>query len=248
MFAPLLLAAALAAPPAPPADAPAEEVAAFYLADREPLVPAWDAAMKGDDAAAQIAAIEAVKTAEAAALTAANAGLADDDPRRGDVLNALRAELLGSHKTLADLHEATGKWDAAETELAAALTLTEATHGPDDWRTGDARRAIEYLQQRRDLTDEQRARLAEAAIEDEAMMADYGAGRYDAAAVHARTYLEARREVLGPRHLDTAAGLNNLAIMLQMSGDLAAARPLYERASEIQREVLGPRHPDTAPA
>ena len=40
--------------------------------------------------------------------------------------------------------------------------------------------------------------------------------------------------------------LNNLAGLLQDQGDLAGARPLYERALAICEKVLGPEHPDTA--
>ncbi|HMF29697.1 MAG TPA: tetratricopeptide repeat protein, partial [Candidatus Cybelea sp.] len=53
-------------------------------------------------------------------------------------------------------------------------------------------------------------------------------------------------KVLGPEHPDTATTLNNLAYLLQAQGDLAAARPLYERALAIREKVLGPEHPDTA--
>ena len=40
--------------------------------------------------------------------------------------------------------------------------------------------------------------------------------------------------------------LNNLACLLQAQGDLAAARPLFERALAINEKALGPEHPDTA--
>ena len=36
--------------------------------------------------------------------------------------------------------------------------------------------------------------------------------------------------------------------MLQDQGDLAAARPLYERALAIREKALGPEHPDTSRA
>ena len=246
-LAPLLCAAVLCQDPVgPPAGATAREVVAFYLADREPLIPAWRAATAGDDPAAGLAAVAAVRDAEAAALAAAEAGLAEGDARRGAVLAALRAELIGSHRQLAARREAAGEWAAAERELAAALTLTEATHGPDDWRTGDARRAVEHLRRRRGLTDEQRARLADMRIADAAMMTHYRAGRYGAAADRARASLAATREVFGPRHPDTAASLDALAVMLASAGGAAAARPLYEEALAIRRDVLGPRHPHTA--
>jgi hypothetical protein len=34
--------------------------------------------------------------------------------------------------------------------------------------------------------------------------------------------------------------------LLHRQGDLAAARPLYERALTIREKALGPEHPDTA--
>jgi hypothetical protein len=37
-------------------------------------------------------------------------------------------------------------------------------------------------------------------------------------------------KTLGPEHPLTAASLNNLASLLQAQGDLAGARPLFERA------------------
>ena len=52
--------------------------------------------------------------------------------------------------------------------------------------------------------------------------------------------------MLGERHPDTAASLNNLAVLLEAQGDYAAAKPLYEQALAIHKAVLGERHPDTA--
>jgi Flp pilus assembly protein TadD len=44
-----------------------------------------------------------------------------------------------------------------------------------------------------------------------------------------------------------AAGLcNTLGYLLQAMGDLAGARPYYERALAIREAALGPDHPDTA--
>ena len=49
-----------------------------------------------------------------------------------------------------------------------------------------------------------------------------------------------------PSILHTASSLNNLAHPAQDQGDLAGARPLFERALAIREKVLGPEHPDTA--
>jgi hypothetical protein len=52
--------------------------------------------------------------------------------------------------------------------------------------------------------------------------------------------LAIREKVLGPEHPDTAIGLNNLAALLREEGDLAGARPLFERALAIIEKALGP--------
>ncbi|MEZ4646235.1 MAG: tetratricopeptide repeat protein [Chloroflexota bacterium] len=54
-------------------------------------------------------------------------------------------------------------------------------------------------------------------------------------------------KALGPDHPDTAIDLNNLGYLLQDMGDLAAARPFYERALAIwEAATLGLTTPDTA--
>ena len=45
-----------------------------------------------------------------------------------------------------------------------------------------------------------------------------------------RLVLTIQEKVLGPEYPDTATSLNNLADLLRAQGDLAGARPLYERA------------------
>jgi tetratricopeptide (TPR) repeat protein len=66
----------------------------------------------------------------------------------------------------------------------------------------------------------------------------------------ARSQLEralvVRTQVLGERHPDTTASLNNLARLLVTQKDYAAARPLYERALAIAKAAHGERHPEVA--
>jgi CHAT domain-containing protein/tetratricopeptide (TPR) repeat protein len=61
-----------------------------------------------------------------------------------------------------------------------------------------------------------------------------------------RESLAIRRDVLGPRHPDTAVSLSNLAVTLDALGRAAEAEPLARQALAIRRDVLGARHPDTA--
>jgi Tfp pilus assembly protein PilF len=51
--------------------------------------------------------------------------------------------------------------------------------------------------------------------------------------------------VLGPQHPDTATYLTNLGLLLAAQGDLAGARPYWERALHIFRLRLGQDHPYT---
>ena len=73
-----------------------------------------------------------------------------------------------------------------------------------------------------------------------------GRAAHSQAAVLLRDALAMREKVLGPDHPDTATSLHNLALLLRDQGDLAGARPLFERALAIREKVLGPEHPDTA--
>src|SRR5205085_593378 len=62
----------------------------------------------------------------------------------------------------------------------------------------------------------------------------------------ARQVCEFVCHVLGEEHPATATSLNNLGLLLQAMGDLAAARPYLEGALAICRTALGEDHPDTA--
>ena len=54
-----------------------------------------------------------------------------------------------------------------------------------------------------------------------------------------------REKALGPEHPDTAMSFDNLAYLLQVQGDFAGARLLFERALAIFEKALGPEHPNT---
>jgi hypothetical protein len=49
--------------------------------------------------------------------------------------------------------------------------------------------------------------------------------------------------VQGPEHPDTASSLDNLALLLKEQGNLAAARPLFERALAVREKALAPSIP-----
>ena len=51
---------------------------------------------------------------------------------------------------------------------------------------------------------------------------------------------------MGPDHSDTASSLDNLGQILLLQGDLAGARPIFERALAIHEQTLGLDHLETA--
>ena len=61
-----------------------------------------------------------------------------------------------------------------------------------------------------------------------------------------REAAEQAAALLGPEHADVAASLGNLGLLVKNSGDLSAARRLFERALAIQENTLGPNDADTA--
>src|SRR5439155_19577108 len=64
-------------------------------------------------------------------------------------------------------------------------------------------------------------------------------------AYYSQNILDNREQGRG-LHLLTAASLNNLALLKQDQGELADAKPLYERALMIRRDWLGPDDRETA--
>ena len=60
-----------------------------------------------------------------------------------------------------------------------------------------------------------------------------------------RESLAGKQQLLGARHPETLIGANQLGLLLQARGQLAAAEPLMREAMQGRSEVLGGRHPQT---
>ena len=58
-------------------------------------------------------------------------------------------------------------------------------------------------------------------------------------------WCDTRREVLGSRHPDALTSINNLASLLQATGELDEAERLLFEAHSTAKTVLGPDHPHT---
>ncbi len=180
------------------------------------------------------------KLAEATA--AAEAALAIERktlPADQDVLAVSLGRLAGLYLQRED-------FAAAKAARQEALEILRQRHGAAHWRVTDARLALEDVQRRAGMTRDQRQELAEADRLNGEVVALYRAGKSGEALKSARRALAIRKEVLGERHPLYANSLNNLAALLDATGDYPGARPLYEKALAINKEVLGERHPDYA--
>ena len=74
----------------------------------------------------------------------------------------------------------------------------------------------------------------------------YSSEKYAEGDSVAREAVELTESKLGPEHPDTAAGLNNLALLYESIGAHDKALPLFQRSLAILEKALGPEHPDTA--
>ncbi|MFO0907811.1 MAG: tetratricopeptide repeat protein [Isosphaeraceae bacterium] len=73
-----------------------------------------------------------------------------------------------------------------------------------------------------------------------------GVRREGDALVNARHRIALLAETVGTRHPEYATGLNQLALLLIMQGDPAAAEPYLREALDVRRDALGESHPDYA--
>ena len=58
--------------------------------------------------------------------------------------------------------------------------------------------------------------------------------------------LDIREKELGPDHVDVAASLNNIAVLLKTSGQFEEAEEMYNRSIAIKENALGPNHPQVS--
>lgn len=143
-----------------------------------------------------------------------------------DAARRVEAELKGQPEveapvraTIGRTYSALGDYEAAETNLTAALDL---------YRRGAGDAGVDALQVMGDL----------ATVRQEQ-------GRLDEAASLARDALEGFRKLLGAEDRDTLTAMSNLAIVLDGLGQTEAAEELHREALAARRRVLGEDDPDT---
>ena len=180
---------------------------------------------------------------------------------REKVLGPEHPDTAASLNNLASLLHAQGDFAAARPLYERALAIREKVLGPEHPDTATSLNNLATCSKLR-ATLQRRGRSTSAhwpyakrcsapsiPIRREPQQPRHpapGPGRLCSGAAALRARTGHTRKGARPRASRTADSLNNLAILLQTHGDLAGARPLYERALAIREKALGPEHPDTA--
>jgi len=167
------------------------------------------------------------------------------DKERG-IYGPSHPELAISLGLLAELQEATTDHGGAETTRTEVLEMLKQAFGEQDWRTTDARLALEELRQRLRLSPDQRHQLQLAEQCDTRAVILKSDGKHREAIPLYLESLQKRRTVLGERHQLVAVSMNNLAAVYHRLDDFSAAESLYQQSGRIAKTVLGDRHPTTA--
>lgn len=182
------------------------------------------------------------------------AGKLDDALQKLSRHNTVQRELFGD-KTIGEaealeqiaLNERDRQhWPAARTAAAEALAIREKVHGPDEWRTLDARIFLADIERWSKLTDKDRAALRQTEEATARIGSLLQAAKFAEGIAIARQAIETQERVLGPDHPDISTSLNDLGYFYQEQGNYAAAEPLYQRAIAIREKTLGPENPHTA--
>jgi hypothetical protein len=136
--------------------------------------------------------------------------------------------------------EVAGNFAEAVPPAEAVLALRQRGQGDAHWQTADAARKLGELNLAASLPEAQQQRLGEAVRGNNQAVNLHACGKYADAEPLFRTVRAFREEVLGPKHLATAASCNNLAVNLEAQGKARDAEPLLLRALAIKEEVRGP--------
>ncbi len=147
-------------------------------------------------------------------------------------------------QTRIEEQRALGEYAEAAGLAAELLALREADPTMTSFDIDDARRQVEILEHAAGLPEDARRELARADSLSLALWDLSAEGRYSEAAVLAEERVAVRRAIVGDAHYEVTLDLDELATLLQYSGDLDAPEPLFREAMEIRRGLLGDRHPD----
>ncbi|HXI02137.1 MAG TPA: tetratricopeptide repeat protein [Candidatus Saccharimonadales bacterium] len=87
--------------------------------------------------------------------------------------------------------------------------------------------------------------IVEAGLQNTLGLSFMSLGEYPSAERHLRRAFDLYQNIRGPRHQDTNAARNNLALLLNREGHLDEARKLHEENLAILRDTVGPENVET---
>jgi serine/threonine protein kinase/tetratricopeptide (TPR) repeat protein len=211
-----------------------------FLAD---MLEAADPRIKGKDVSVR------------AIIDSAATTIADKFPEQPLV----RARLM---QTMSGVYQGLGRYAEARPLIEGALSIREATLGPDHSdlahslnslaillrETGDAAGARPHYE--RALAVWEKSEGPEgpnvAQVLNNLANLHWQSGDHATARPLMERALAIREKVRGPEHPDVAQTLNNLGGLLCEMGDYDGSRACHERALVIRQKALGPEHPDVA--
>jgi tetratricopeptide (TPR) repeat protein len=155
-------------------------------------------------------------------------------------------EIAASLACLASLQDSIEDFAAARKSREEILSIRSRLHGPADWRTIDARLALQHTEWLAKASPQQRKELAESdrlLMQAVRLMKE---GKPREAVPLAERSVSIRKQVLGDADLSYAFAAGRFAYISGKAGDYARAEQLFRQVSEILKKVLGENHPDYA--
>jgi CHAT domain-containing protein/tetratricopeptide (TPR) repeat protein len=161
--------------------------------------------------------------------------LINDDARRVEELGRRAAEL-----------SEVGRYAEAQVPAREILGILTRAQGATHWRTADAKRDLQTLEQIAALPGAAQAELTEARRLDRELSRLGQQGRYREGIPLAERVVAIRQRHLGEEHGETAKALTQQAFVVENAGQATEAEALYRRALAVRQKLLGPEHPSTA--
>jgi tetratricopeptide (TPR) repeat protein/CHAT domain-containing protein len=155
-------------------------------------------------------------------------------------------DVANSQAFLADLHMAREEFPASRTCRQAELAIRTKLNGPENWRTIDARLALDDIDRRSKLSAADTAKLKQADDLLDQVVKLCTQDHLQQAIPLAKQCLELRQQVLGNDDLLVAEIDSWIGELYLSSGQAEQAIPFYRSTVEIRHHVLGDHHPSYA--
>jgi CHAT domain-containing protein/Tfp pilus assembly protein PilF len=145
-------------------------------------------------------------------------------------------------------HRVAGEYAEAANDAREILALLRANSETTPYDIEDAERVVALLEHVAGLPEDERRDFARADSLTTEIERLAGQGLYAEGAARAAERLAIHRRILEDVPYEITVSLDDLATLLQYSGDLDAAEPFFREAIDIRRELLGDRNVEVGAA